>query len=148
MSVPNLVDRGSKCSEILDMDLTPKARPSFRELTKIQGRRKYCFCFQKMVSPSLGQFFVRNMYFWFPFFLQWETKCNRNVDFIYSTPITTRKQFLLRMILFFFLNEEQKYHYLYQNTTSAKQGKAFYKKYFILLPNKFNKYLFWWHTII
>ena len=32
------------------------------------------------------------------------------------------------MILFFFLNEEQKYHYLYENTTSAKQGKAFYKK--------------------
>ena len=52
------------------------------------------------------------------------------------------------MILFFFLNEEQKYHYLYQNTTSAKQGKAFYKKYLILLPHKFNKYLFWWHTII
>lgn len=32
------------------------------------------------------------------------------------------------MIFFFFLNEEQKYQYLYQNTTSAKQGKAFYKK--------------------
>ena len=45
------------------------------------------------------------------------------------------------MILFFFLNEEQKYRYLYQNITSAKQGKAFCQKHFILLPNKFNKYL-------
>ena len=50
------------------MDLIPKARPLFRELTKIQGRREYCFCFQKMVSPSLGQFFVGNMYFRVSFF--------------------------------------------------------------------------------
>ena len=29
------------------MDLIPEARPLFRELTKIQGRREDCFCFQK-----------------------------------------------------------------------------------------------------
>lgn len=130
------------------MDLTPKARPLYSELTKIQGRREQwqqssniAFVFRKWFHLHLDSSLLVTCIFEFPFFLQWETKCNRNVDFVYSTPITTRKQFLLRMIFFFFLNEEQKYQYLYQNTTSAKQGKAFYKKYFILLPHKFNKYL-------
>ena len=71
------------------MDLTPKARPLYRELTKLQGRREQqqqsnntSFVFRKWFHLHWDSSLLVTCIFEFPFFLQRETKCNRIIIII------------------------------------------------------------------